>query len=143
MGQEGLGVPEPRDIVRPIAKLYRLAAVGMRHPRWRGLSPLQRFGLLQPFLQRCVVSRPHMNMISCSLMDRASQTFDSEARRRIAAAITAAEAGEPIPISIDRSDQRAHVIGITGAPGIGKSCLTSALVAHYRSTGRTVAVLAI
>jgi LAO/AO transport system kinase len=37
----------------------------------------------------------------------------------------------------------AHVVGITGAPGVGKSTSTSALVAALRRTGRRVAVLAI
>lgn len=37
----------------------------------------------------------------------------------------------------------AHVIGITGAPGVGKSTSTSALVAELRASGRSVAVLAI
>jgi LAO/AO transport system kinase len=38
---------------------------------------------------------------------------------------------------------QAHVIGVTGAPGAGKSTLTSALVGAVRSTGASVAVLAI
>lgn len=37
----------------------------------------------------------------------------------------------------------AHVIGLTGAPGVGKSTTTSALVAEFRRRGMTVAVLAI
>jgi LAO/AO transport system kinase len=37
----------------------------------------------------------------------------------------------------------AHVIGITGPPGAGKSSLLSALVAAWRGNGRTVAVLAV
>lgn len=38
---------------------------------------------------------------------------------------------------------RAHRIGITGPPGAGKSTLAAALVQHFRSTGETVAVLAV
>ncbi len=38
---------------------------------------------------------------------------------------------------------RAHVLGITGAPGVGKSTSTSALVASLRADGRRVGVLAI
>jgi LAO/AO transport system kinase len=38
---------------------------------------------------------------------------------------------------------RAHRIGITGPPGAGKSTLTAALIAHYRSKGETVAVIAV
>jgi LAO/AO transport system kinase len=38
---------------------------------------------------------------------------------------------------------RAHRIGITGPPGAGKSTLTAALIAHYRSRGDSVAVIAV
>ena len=38
---------------------------------------------------------------------------------------------------------RAHVVGITGAPGVGKSTSTSALVTALRAAGRRVGVLAI
>ena len=38
---------------------------------------------------------------------------------------------------------RAHVVGITGAPGVGKSTMTSALIAAYREQGLRVAVLAV
>ena len=39
--------------------------------------------------------------------------------------------------------EHAAVVGITGAPGAGKSTLTDGLVARLRSTGERVAVLAI
>jgi LAO/AO transport system kinase len=38
---------------------------------------------------------------------------------------------------------RAHVIGITGPPGVGKSTMTSALVAALRSRGNRVGVIAV
>ena len=38
---------------------------------------------------------------------------------------------------------RAQVIGITGAPGVGKSTTTSALVSAFRARGNRVAVLAV
>ena len=38
---------------------------------------------------------------------------------------------------------QAYVIGITGAPGVGKSTSTSALVGSLRATGRRVGVLAV
>src|SRR5918997_7178371 len=37
----------------------------------------------------------------------------------------------------------AHLIGVTGPPGAGKSSLLSALVRDWRKAGRTVAVLAV
>ena len=38
---------------------------------------------------------------------------------------------------------RAHVVGVTGAPGVGKSTTTNALVAAYRARGLRVGVLAV
>jgi LAO/AO transport system kinase len=38
---------------------------------------------------------------------------------------------------------RAHVVGVTGPPGVGKSTLVAALVKEVRASGRTVAVVAI
>jgi LAO/AO transport system kinase len=38
---------------------------------------------------------------------------------------------------------RAWVVGLTGAPGAGKSSLTDRLVAHYRRAGQTVGVVAV
>ena len=38
---------------------------------------------------------------------------------------------------------RAHVVGLTGAPGVGKSTTTSALVTALRLSGRRVGVLAV
>ena len=41
------------------------------------------------------------------------------------------------------SEARAHVVGVTGPPGAGKSSLLSELVAAWRGAGRSVAVLAV
>ena len=41
------------------------------------------------------------------------------------------------------SEAPAHLIGITGPPGAGKSSLLGALVSHWRAEARTVAVLAV
>lgn len=38
---------------------------------------------------------------------------------------------------------RAHVVGITGAPGTGKSTLVNALAKAYRATGKTVGIIAV
>jgi LAO/AO transport system kinase len=41
------------------------------------------------------------------------------------------------------STGRAYVVGLTGAPGSGKSSLTDRLIARYRRAGRTVGVVAV
>ena len=41
------------------------------------------------------------------------------------------------------ADPRAHVVGITGPPGVGKSSLVSRLIAAYRRQERTLGVIAI
>jgi LAO/AO transport system kinase len=51
-------------------------------------------------------------------------------------------AAELAALTHDRSG-RAHTVGVTGAPGAGKSTLTSALCAEIRRTGDRVAVLAV
>ena len=38
---------------------------------------------------------------------------------------------------------RAHVLGVTGPPGAGKSTLVSALIKYYRGEGKTVGVIAV
>jgi LAO/AO transport system kinase len=38
---------------------------------------------------------------------------------------------------------RAHIVGITGSPGVGKSTSTAALVSAYRAAGQRVGVLAV
>ena len=41
------------------------------------------------------------------------------------------------------ADPRAHVAGLTGPPGVGKSTLTNALIRDWRSKGETVGVIAV
>lgn len=68
-------------------------------------------------------------------------------RRALGRAITAIEDARPEATEILRAiagrGGDAHVVGITGAPGSGKSTLTSALIGAIRGAGRTVAVVAV
>src|SRR6478672_7763082 len=53
-----------------------------------------------------------------------------------------AEARETLDAMFSRAG-RAHVVGITGVPGSGKSTLVATLAAAVRASGRTVAIVAI
>jgi LAO/AO transport system kinase len=68
-------------------------------------------------------------------------------RRALARAITLVESDDPAGWELVRDvyprTGRAAVIGLTGAPGAGKSSLISALTKIRRDRGRTIAVLSI
>ncbi len=67
--------------------------------------------------------------------------------RALARLISLVENGSPqlrpIMKALARFTGQARVIGLTGAPGVGKSTVTGALVAAYRERGLRVGVLAI
>jgi LAO/AO transport system kinase len=73
------------------------------------------------------------------------KTLKSGNARDIARAITAVEnSGVDSPeILLQLPLPDAHVIGLTGPPGVGKSTSTSALVSQMRGSGHRVAVLAV
>jgi len=68
-------------------------------------------------------------------------------RRTIAQAISSLENNDERAHEVRRAVAgrvgRAHVIGVTGPPGAGKSTLVSALILGLRQRGRTVAVVAV
>lgn len=68
-------------------------------------------------------------------------------RRALARAISAVENGTAAAASIAAGIAarlgRAHVVGITGAPGAGKSTLINALLGELIARGRTIAVVAV
>ncbi len=67
--------------------------------------------------------------------------------RAISRAITAIEDARPEAEKLVRElfphTGRAAIIGVTGAPGSGKSTLVDRLAAHYRRSGQTVGIIAI
>jgi LAO/AO transport system kinase len=69
-------------------------------------------------------------------------------RRALARLLTLVEDGAPevqreVVALLHPRAGRCRLIGITGAPGVGKSSVTSALVGVLRASGRRVAVLAV
>src|SRR3954447_21007147 len=68
-----------------------------------------------------------------NLIEDRSDAGRKRARELLAEVSPAALGGEP----------PAHLVGVTGPPGAGKSSLLSALVGEWRKRGRTVAVLAV
>ncbi len=68
-------------------------------------------------------------------------------RRALARAISLVENGDALAGSLVRDlyreTGRAAVIGVTGPPGVGKSSLVGALVAHSRSLDLTVGVVSV
>jgi len=66
----------------------------------------------------------------------------------LARALTALERKPEAPETLDLLDDafahpKAHVIGLTGPPGVGKSTLARALIAAWRGEGLTVGVIAV
>ena len=68
-------------------------------------------------------------------------------RRALARLLTAVESRSPAAEAALRLLHplagQAHLVGITGAPGSGKSTLVAGLIAEVRRVGRTVAVIAV
>lgn len=69
-------------------------------------------------------------------------------KRALARALSEIEAhdGRPdVAALLDEAtnEAEAHVVGLTGPPGVGKSTLTNALIRHWRAAGESVGVIAV
>ena len=68
-------------------------------------------------------------------------------RRALARGITLVETGgaaaRELLSAIYPHTGRAHIVGITGAPGAGKSTLVNALALYWRRAGKTVGIIAV
>ncbi len=85
-----------------------------------------------------------------SAADRAREAIgkaragDARALARLISLVeNAAPELRPVARALAPLSGQARVVGLTGAPGVGKSTLTTALVAAYRERGQRVAVLAV
>ncbi|MCX7839857.1 MAG: methylmalonyl Co-A mutase-associated GTPase MeaB [Anaerolineae bacterium] len=67
--------------------------------------------------------------------------------RAIARAISAVERGgneaRAVITALFRFTGRAHIVGVTGAPGTGKSTLVNEIAKHYRRRGQRVGIVAV
>ncbi|MDP3178362.1 MAG: nucleoside-triphosphatase, partial [Spirochaetaceae bacterium] len=78
-------------------------------------------------------------------LDLGRRVLDGD-QRAIARLVTLLEDGDPIALDAMRElvgAPRAHLIGITGPPGSGKSTLVDKLIGAYRERGERVGVLAV
>jgi len=78
-------------------------------------------------------------------MDDLLAEFRKGETRALARAISACESGRGAALiaALYAQTGRALTIGLTGPPGVGKSTLASALVAHARKAGKTVGVISV
>ena len=80
------------------------------------------------------------------IADLVARARDGQARA-VARLVSLVEDGHPalpqVAAALAPHTGRAHVVGLTGAPGVGKSTTTSALVSAYRHRGARVGVLAV
>lgn len=78
--------------------------------------------------------------------DLVARAREGEARA-VARLVSLVEGGSPqlreVMAALAPYAGQAHVVGLTGSPGVGKSTLTSALVKELRAEGRRVGVLAV
>ncbi len=68
-------------------------------------------------------------------------------RRPVARLLSLVEENHPVAVEALRelhdATGGAHVVGVTGSPGTGKSTLTDRLIEHYRREGKRVGVIAV
>lgn len=88
--------------------------------------------------------------MASSMADRQAQLDALLARHRdstgwaaLARAVSLVENSEPWELRVPGPTHPAHLIGITGPPGAGKSTLTGQLIAGYADRGKRVGVLAV
>src|SRR3954464_2378622 len=93
-----------------------------------------------------VAVRHHARPMSAATASLAQRLLDGD-RRALARAITLVESDDPAGWELVREvyprTGKAAIVGLTGAPGAGKSTLIGALTKLRREQDRTVAVLSI
>jgi len=90
---------------------------------------------------------PHGRTIAPAAVPGLVAQFRAGNRRALARLLTQVENDTPAGREALRvlfgASGRAHIVGVTGPPGAGKSTLVNGLIGHWRGHGATVAVVAI
>ena len=84
-----------------------------------------------------------VNAASGGLIARFNRRDERALARGISLLEAGDAAGEVLLKAVRAQGGGAHIVGVTGSPGSGKSTLTDALIAEARAGGKTVAVLAV
>src|SRR5881409_301170 len=64
-------------------------------------------------------------------------------RKELTKLVSRLEDGKPLPGNIYSKTGHAHIVGITGPPGVGKSSLIDRLIEEYRRQKKKVGVIAV
>ena len=89
----------------------------------------------------------HGRIVALAAVPGLVEQFRAGSRRALARLLTQVEndtpAGREALRALFGASGRAHIVGVTGPPGAGKSTLVNGLIGHWRGQGLTVAVVAI
>ena len=119
--------------------IYAIAAVRDRDRRGRRLAAAAGRGE-RPAVRARRMTPARPGRASDARRGRPRRRHAARSRARSRSSRTATRRRTSSCASSTRSPGSAHAIGFTGPPGVGKSSLISALVAHVRPLGKTVGV---
>ena len=77
------------------------------------------------------------------LVERVGESDTAALARAISLVGASSELADQIHERVRKTAGNARVIGVTGAPGVGKSTLVNCLIDAWRKRGQRVAVLAV
>ncbi|HYN39739.1 MAG TPA: ATP/GTP-binding protein, partial [Rhodospirillales bacterium] len=84
-----------------------------------------------------------LDAATAALVDEVRQGRRKSISRLMSIAESNSPGAKPALVELHRHTGQAHVIGLTGVPGSGKSTMVRALTQRFRETGRTVGIVAV
>ena len=104
-------------------------------------------GRMSAAQSKCVRAGRRPNQQGTGLMNQLAERIRAGDRRALARGLSAVENNAPgadeLLASLHTAESRALRIGVTGAPGSGKSTLVDCATRRFRDDGATVAILAV